>query len=423
MEIIKNIILILLIYFKNCTCSHLVYPFKRSTKEKKSYPEDLLQNDLEITIEIGTPPQKVDINLRSKVYAFFIASSEIGLPYPTYNEQNSLSLIKLSKLTKFNRQEFQEGYKIYENLRINQQEIKLISLVLSTKLAYKEAGALGLRLLKSHEFGGNLSFIYQIKRPANLDNYAFTLRYDNDDNGELIIGSYPHLYDSKYNEKNFFISRARNIGSSIDWVLDFDAIKYDNVTIKGIITKSLIQIEFGLLLAPSSVKKFFQEKFFLNRCREEFYSKRNITIIHCDKSLDITKFKNLSFVLKDIDYQFILTYKELFIEKENEYIFGIVFDNTTYNINPYWILGKPFMKKYQLIYDLDKKIIGLYKKKSNEEKKFNINIVYISILLVLFIIASTLISHLLYIFKKKRKNKAFELEDENFDYTPTNFAD
>ena len=51
--------------------THLVYPFKKSTKEKKSYPENLLQNDLEVTIQIGNSPQSIDINLRSRIYAFF----------------------------------------------------------------------------------------------------------------------------------------------------------------------------------------------------------------------------------------------------------------------------------------------------------------------------------------------------------------
>ena len=40
---------------------------------------------------------------------------------------------------------------------------------------------------------------------ANLDNYAFTLKYDNDENGKLIIGTYPHLYNKEYNENNLYI--------------------------------------------------------------------------------------------------------------------------------------------------------------------------------------------------------------------------
>ena len=407
--------------FEKSIQAYIVYPFKKSTKEIKSYPENLLQNDLEITIEIGTPPQTVDLNLRSKVYATFVASSDLKLPYTTYNEYNSKSFVKLAKNTSnFQNQEFTKGFKISESFKINQEQINSITLVLATSIAYNEAGALGLRLLKSHEFGGNLSFIYQVKNPANLDNYAFTIRYDNDEKGELIIGSYPHLYDNNFKEKNFCFSRARNIGNSIDWVLDFDAIRYDNKTITGIITKSLIQIEFGLIMAPFPLKKHFNDRFFSNRCREEFYSKRNITILHCDKSLDISNFKDISFILKDIEYQFTLTYKDLFIEKDNEYIFAIVFDNNTFNINPIWILGKPFMKKFQLVYDLDRKIIGMYKENNNNVENSNKYIIYIVALSILGIIVVGLVIYIIFIIKKPRKNKAFELDDDNFDYIPTN---
>ena len=63
-------------------------------------------------------------------------------------------------------------------------------------------------------------------------------------------------------KKNIFVGRARDIGSSIDWVFDFDAIRYNNKTIRGIISKSLIQIEFGLILAPFALKKYFNNNFF-----------------------------------------------------------------------------------------------------------------------------------------------------------------
>ena len=46
------------IFFKKTLQSYIIYPFKKSTKEKKEFPEDILQNDLEITLEIGTPLKK-----------------------------------------------------------------------------------------------------------------------------------------------------------------------------------------------------------------------------------------------------------------------------------------------------------------------------------------------------------------------------
>ena len=416
-----NIIINLIIFIfqiSKTSQSYIIYPFTKSTKEPKLYPENLLQNDLEISLKIGTPPQNINLNLRSKAYTFFVSGNEVKLPYPTFNELNSSTLIKeTNKPDSYGLQEYNKGYKIYESIIINEKEIKNISLILATSVVYRESGALGLRLVDSHESGDDLSFIYQIKNKANLDNYAFTIRYDEDEKGELIIGSYPHLYDKKYNENNFDFTKAGVIGNNVNWILDFDIIRYDNKTINSIITKSLIQIELGLIVAPFKLKKFFNDIYFGNKCNEKFYLKRNITIFHCDKRFNITEFKNLSFILKDIDYEFILTYQDLFIEENDEYIFSIVFDENIDNNYQTWILGKPFMKKYQLIYDLDRKIIGLYKDNKNHTNNSNgIKIFYIILIIILVLIIIGLIIYIIYFTTKKRRRKAYELDDDNIDY-------
>lgn len=98
-----------LLCLKKTKLSYIVYQFKKSTKEIKNYPEDLLQNDLEIKLEIGTPPQSIDLNLRSEAFTFFITSSEVKLPYPTFNEDNSNTLIKaFDKPASFNGREYIE---------------------------------------------------------------------------------------------------------------------------------------------------------------------------------------------------------------------------------------------------------------------------------------------------------------------------
>ena len=42
--------LLFFIILKESIQSHMLYPFKKSKKENKIYPEDIIQNDLEITI-------------------------------------------------------------------------------------------------------------------------------------------------------------------------------------------------------------------------------------------------------------------------------------------------------------------------------------------------------------------------------------
>ena len=50
-------LLLYILCIKKYFQSYIVYPFQKSTKEKNIYPENLLQNDLEIALKIGTPPQ------------------------------------------------------------------------------------------------------------------------------------------------------------------------------------------------------------------------------------------------------------------------------------------------------------------------------------------------------------------------------
>jgi hypothetical protein len=402
--------------------SYIVYPFKKSTKENKSYPENLLQNDLEITLKIGTPPQSVDLNLRSRIYTFFVTSSQVNLPYKLFNEKESTSLVQISKReTNFTNMEYSKGLKISESIYINDKELKGITLMLGTELAYNECGALGLRLINSHESSNDLSFIYQIKKYANLDSYTFTLKYKNDEEGDLIIGAYPHVYDNKFNEKNFFYSKAGSNKNGVNWVLNFDIIRYNNKSVNVGSKKSLINIEYGLIQAPFKYKNYFKNNFYGDRCSEKFNDRRNVTIVHCSSNFDITSFKDLIFELKDIETQFVFTYKDLFIKENNEYIFGIVFDEDVDAKDPTWIFGKPFMKKYELVYDLDRKIIGLYKEgNESPSEKSKVNVVFIILLIILVLAVAGLSYFIFFYLKKTRKSRAFELNDDNFDYVPSN---
>ena len=402
--------------------SYIVYPFKKSTKENKSYPENLLQNDLEITLKIGTPPQSVDLNLRSRIYTFFVTSSQVNLPYKLFNEKESTSLVQISKReTNFTNMEYSKGLKISESIYINNKELKGITLMLGTELAYNECGALGLRLINSHESSNDLSFIYQIKKYANLDSYTFTLKYKNDEEGDLIIGAYPHVYDNKFNEKNFLYSKAGSNKNGVNWVLNFDIIRYNNKSVNVGPKKSLINIEYGLIQAPFKYKNYFKNNFYGDRCSEKFNERRNVTIVHCSSNFDITSFKDLIFELKDIETQFVFTYKDLFIKENNEYIFGIVFDEDVDAKDPTWIFGKPFMKKYELVYDLDRKIIGLYKEgNESPSEKSKVNVVFIILLVILILAVAGLSYFIFFYLKKTRKSRAFELNDDNFDYVPSN---
>ena len=430
MKILKRFIFIISIFicFKKSFQTYVKYPFIKSKKGEKTYPDNILQNDLEVTLEIGTPAQKIDVNLRSQEYTFFITGSEANLPYKTFDKTKSTSFVRnLNFSSNFSDREYRQGYSVNETITINNKEYKNISLIYATLVSYNESGALGLKLVSSRQYGDDLSFIYQLKKSANFDSYSFTLVYNenNEEKGEIIIGSYPHIYDSKkYKESDFIYTKTGSIKNSINWVLDFDYIKYDNNNImEATVKKSLIKLEFGLIQAPYNLKNYFLNSVLLGQCNQTYYIEKGLYMIYCDQNFNFSDFKNLSFILSDIEYEFVLTYRDLFIEKDDKYLFGIIFDNIDDKDKSHWIFGKLFMKKYQLFFDLDKKIIGLYKNINNNsdndgssKKKFN-TIYILVFFLVLIVIGLTV--GIVYLIKKQRKTRANELSDENFDYVPS----
>ena len=82
------------------------------------------------------------------------------------------------------------------------------------------------------------------------------------------------------------------------------------------------------------------------------------------------------------------------------------------------VLGKPFFKKYTIVFNPDNKQIGHYIKVENEEidkRDFKKNIFFIIIIIILVFVL-ILLGFILYkyIRKKQRKN----IIDDNYDYIP-----
>ena len=393
---------------------HISYPFKKKKNPKKSDLYNLIENNLEIILEIGTPPQKMNLRLQSRLYQFFIISSQIKSDIIKFNETLSSSFQRLSEKEMGMRVSgMKKGYLIEESLKINNNQINNISLMLATEIDNIESGALGLRLIKDPEKGFIASFIYQIKTLCNLDNYGFYLNFFDDDNGEIIIGTYPHLINKTYNEKNFIYKNTGMKDNTLFWIIDFDILRYDNEIIKDALNfKGFIDVEFGLISAPYKMQFYFKDNYLnITSCKSELIS--NYYIYNCDLNYKIENLKNLSFQIKGINYSFNLTYQDLFFKNNNKYVFVIVFTNNE-EIKD-WIMGEKFLRKYQLIFDLDKKIIGFYTPQNDSSTPFIIIFLLISFILITILL-------LIYIFfrlKKPRKIRANELLDDNYDYIPS----
>ena len=110
--------------------------------------------------------------------------------------------------------------------------------------------------------------------------------------------------------------------------------------------------------------------------------------------MEINKFKDLNFYILDLNYTFVLNYKDIFLLHENKFYFLILFDKKN---GFFWKFGKTFLKKYQLVFNSYRKTIGFY---HNDNSNFNISYF---ILIFLFILLFLIIVFI--ILKKKNDNK------------------
>ena len=413
MNINNFLIIIILLFFSinNSSQKYIKYPFKRiKPQNNKPLIETILQNDLEITIEIGTPSQKMNLNLRSQYYTFFVSGSKVNYPIKKFNENNSNTCKILNDtIITYSGQEYSKGYKISETLMINGKKINDVTLILASEINYIESGNLGLRTIETQYELRDFNFIYQIKKSANFDNYSFFLNYFDDDNGELIIGTYPHIYDKKYNEKNFIFQKIGIYKNDLYWLVNINDIKYGNSTLNSNNYKCLINIEFGLISAPGSMRSYFLD-YYLNKNDCHPNVNNNYIFYFCPEN-KIRNFKDLYFYSKELNYIFVLTYTDLFIKDNDKYIFGIVFDDNDFQYNSVWVFGHIFLKKYFLTFDLDKRIIGLYTK--IEKYESNWRLIFDVVLIVLILCLSL---YILFHLKKPRKIRANELQEDNYEY-------
>ena len=141
--------------------------------------------------------------------------------------------------------------------------------------------------------------------------------------------------------------------------------------------------------------------------------------IICDKDKfgksDIELFPNLTMRNSELNFSFVLTGKELFMEKNNRINFLIVSKFGKVDID--WILGRIFLYKYQFVMDNDNNLIGIYKdyKEENKNEKEEYKLIYIfliALVIILFIILGLTIIFFKKGICKNRKPRISEIDDD-----------
>ena len=341
----------------------------------------------------------------------------------------------------FNGEKFKRGSLSYDNINLINYDLKnknnlgknfqveKLNFVLSLEQKGKESGILGLSVEEIYP-GNNLknyNFINQLKKKDIISSYIFTIKfYDNQEEGQLIIGDYPHNYDKKnYDENCFNYFYARERANIVRWDILFDSI-YSSNEIVNKDSHTALLIESGIIQSFYDYKEIIDKQFFNDKIGKgcfmgEYKIIDSFYYYYCNKDVDLSNFPNLIFEIKSFDINMTLTYKELFKLINDKYIFLVLIPNSSsYH---YWILGEPFLRKNQLIFNTDNKVIGLYKGKCNNIKDsfsfFPNKMFWIIMTILAFCVIIYLVRYIYIFYSKKTKRKlAKELIEDctNGDY-------
>ena len=404
----KLVFYIMLIYQINC---QLIFNFK-----KKKYVQNLNQtlieflfnNQLETEINIGTPNQKIPILIQQKTFCLYITSSKCEGNIIKFDQNSSSTFELINNIPiQYFYQDFTFAIKSNDNLNNDNIKFEKINFFLISQYKFNISGVLGLRIFNDEK---DYNLIYQLKKKKIIKSYNFYIKYINENEGKLFIGNL-------FNEKVKFTKEVLDIKNRFGII--FDNIYSGNEEVYCYI-KGFFQIENGFIRGDYQYKNdvqryFFKDYIIQNKCHSDFFidkwKEMNI-YYYCDDDINLDKFKTLKFFIKDVNLTFEFNSKDLFYKSGNQ-IYFLIYFNDKKNVD--WILGEPFLKKYLIGFDQDKKIILFLNdnfEKNNNENFIKIPLIIICIFIFIFFIIC---------FYKKIKIKILKKRKElNEDYYTIN---
>ena len=421
---------LILLLIKLIFSSNINIPFKNrrsissisNNDNSEKIFEYLLATDIIIDLKVGINPQIVPMSLSLQNKYIYIASNSLNIGVYDKDKSNTFNTNNeepLSDLSYFKKGLYCNDSYIFDV--DNKIKGDNFSFILTTELVNKDEYRKGLIGLKIVTYRQEQTFINQLKKKKLIDKYYFFLYFTKEDEGHFIVGQYPHEYEPQ----KFLFTDLRQVNTreiSYDWELNIFKIKYGETEFQS---KSFyLDFTFGMISVGVNLKHEYYDDFFKKRidnglCEEHIYKDYYIySCINDDNKVKFNELKDFHFMHRELEYDFIFNYNDLFIDYNNRKYFLI-----TYKINSMVAtFGKPFFKKYKIIFNPDSKQIGHYMKEletneKNEENKNNNNMKILLIVIIIALIA--IISFLGYILNKvlKRRKRKNELDD-NFDYLP-----
>ena len=422
--------------------SHVSIPFKVQNftyEDKKEFIYRYIYKDILVNFLVGSPPQNVRLSINLGEYStFIIAKDAYGYRDSTFDKDKSETYKALSGEDFYYYQTYREAIKSTDDFIVqgpNSEYTKYnnISFCLATDIQegssfcyyceiLTEPGMLGLMIGQtkmSEENIYEMNFIGQLKNNSIISSYDFFFDFNKNDTGNLIIGIRPDEYyqSEKYKKLKYVTIKTSLSHNDIEWCIDFDQVHYGEKKMEVKPSQPMIlRIEFGLIIGYPEWEYTLKDNFFNDLINNNTCFLKNATghdprfrynYYYCNKNVNLDSFKPFTFTINEYNYNFTLTKEDLFFDDGDKYVFLMTFGGMEE-----FVLGLPFFKRNQLIFNQDTKTLGFYINKTDEnENSLTKYIIIISVLGIILIGLTIFI--IWYIKNKKKKIKATELLDDN----------
>ena len=455
----KKIIYIFIFLINSINC-YIKIPLKYiPTKEfNETNPSNILNSiisqKLYGSIEIGSPKQKIDVRIEFNSKNFYISKNDssfhnleknlfykLKIYNPHYS--NSLKILEEGILFSDNiliMSSIAKDYFYFNNKKLE------IEFILADVLEEPSSGGIGLQLFQEELSTTNInteSFFEIMKNKGIINNYSWTIIYNNKEgyDGYLFIGDYLHNIDNNdlfLNEKKYYKNYLNSIyaytyDNVIKTEFDMDELiiykRNENQENSNEIIKdskylhTKLDYNFLGIVGPQFIRIYLENNILTdkNGCNKDnfFLEGKRYFFYYWEKNnLIIKKLKNIFPKIQFINYHFNSNFTilpdDLFIEKD-KYIYCLML--FVLSGKDEWILGTPFVKKYQFMYEQESKRIFYYSSKNVITIDGIDKLTLIKIIIILFVIFTLLgffIGRIIYKrhFKKLRINEL----DENYEY-------
>ena len=475
-------LLILISFNLKSTYSYVILPLEYLPKEHyKFFPKEgqsetpqlivkeLFYKRLITYLNIGTPLKSQMMLLDTDSFEFFLTSLN---PPAISHKENKISdfyqfgenlFYNESQSTSYKEEEcLEHEHDVYDEICYSKDKIKfnfgnytsIIDFPIKVLRGEDERipGLIGLSVNGTITYGSK-NFLTELKLYNLIKDYYYFFDFEtfspinSQIKGNLVIGDLPHnIFPEKYSKEDFVIIKSNEHSSF--WSYPMKKIEIKSKTKKDIqITNTRVHTfyefyhiigtpEFWNEIRELFINKLIKEnKCFVGHFSQNLYSYDDLYFYYCDISVEKILYNNLysiEFYSKNIDFIFELNKDELYFKKGNYIYFNVLFFEHQYND---WILGQIFTSKYHFVFHTDSRQISFYKKinskngeikpkiiNNSEEKDNKRFLTYMVVIAFVFIVIGIIIGIVIGIkfLKNRKKKKAEELVDDDYDYTPKN---